>query len=471
MSKNDLQSKMYGELQSGRIFEQIQNDALQYLSEVFDRHVFPTEEALHNLKQFEEDLPGNSSDASNVLNFLNQYGSPATLPQIGGRYFGFVNGSAVPAGLAAKHLATYWDQNAGMWISSPITSTLETVVERWLKQLFKLPENAVAGFVSGTSSANICGMAAARYRILKNQNWDVNEKGLWGAPPIRVVTGAHVHSSMLKAISLMGLGKNNIELVAVDDQGRIIAEAVPELDAQTILVLQAGNVNSGAFDPFDELCDKARQAGAWVHIDGAFGLWAGAVDELKHLTKGMEKATSWAVDGHKTLNTPYDSGIILCADEEALVSALHTTASYIIESKERDGLFYTPEMSRRSRVIELWATMKYLGREGINEMVYGLHQRAVQFALALQELEGFQVLNEVVFNQVIVQCETDEFTQRIIERIQQLRECWVGGSSWNGRKVIRISVCSWATTEEDVRRSAASFEQAMREERLSGLFG
>jgi glutamate/tyrosine decarboxylase-like PLP-dependent enzyme len=471
MNKTDLRSRMYDEMRSGRIFEQVQNYALQYLNEVFEREVFPTEEALADLEKFREDLPNQTGRASEVLDFLHQYGSPATLAQLGGRYFGFVNGSAVPAGLAAKHLATYWDQNSGMQISSPIASSLETIVETWLKQIFELPERTVAGFVSGTSSANLCGLAAARYRLLKKQNWDVNEQGLWGAPPIRVVTGRHAHSSLLKAISLMGFGKNNIEWVEVDDQGRMIADQLPKLDENTILALQAGNVNSGSFDPFEPLCEKARQAGAWVHIDGAFGLWAAAVEQLKHLTKGMEQATSWAVDGHKTLNTPYDSGIVLCADEAALVSALHSSASYILESEDRDGLFYTPEMSRRARIIELWATMKYLGREGIDEMVYGLHERAVQFALALQEIEGFQVLNEVVFNQVLVRCETDELTLKILERVQQLRTCWMGRSSWNGRKVIRISVCSWATTEEDVQRSVASFAQALREERLSGLLG
>lgn len=461
---------MYDDMRNGHIFEQVQAYAYQYLNEVFDRHVFPTEEALTNLKQFSEDLPDQPTEASEVLEFLNQFGAPATLAQLGGRYFGFVNGSAVPVGLAAKHLATYWDQNSGMAISSPVVSTLETTVENWLRQLFHLPDRTVAGFVSGTSSANICGMAAARYRLLKKQGWDVNEKGLWGAPPLRVVTGMHVHSSMLKAISLMGFGKGNIEWVDVDDQGRIRPEKVPDLDERTILVLQAGNVNSGAFDPLDKLCDKAADAGAWVHIDGAFGLWAGAVESMKHLTKGMEKATSWAVDGHKTLNTPYDSGIVMCADEEALVSALHTSASYLMESKDRDGLFYTPEMSRRARIIELWAIMKYLGREGIDEMVRGLHERAVQFAMALQDLEGFQVLNEVVFNQVLVRCATDELTGNILKRIQDMRTCWVGGSTWEGRRVIRISVCSWATTEEDIQRSAGSFQQAMREELLTGLF-
>jgi glutamate/tyrosine decarboxylase-like PLP-dependent enzyme len=253
----------------------------------------------------------------------------------------------------------------------------------------------------------------------------------------------------------LGFGKDNIEWVEVDDQGRIIPELIPELDENTIVILQAGNVNTGSFDDFDYICTKATNANSWVHIDGAFGLWAGAVKKLKHHTKGMEKANSWAVDGHKTLNTPYDSGIVLCEDKEALVSALHMSGSYLVVA-DRDGMFYTPEMSRRARIIELWAVLKYLGKSGIDEMIYGMHQRTQQFATEL-DAAGFEIINDVVFNQVMVRCDTGELTTKTIERIQELRECWVGGSIWNGKETIRISVCSWATTSEDVTRSVNSF--------------
>jgi glutamate/tyrosine decarboxylase-like PLP-dependent enzyme len=229
------------------------------------------------------------------------------------------------------------------------------------------------------------------------------------------------------------------------------------------VILQAGNVNSGSFDPFAEVCQKARAANAWVHIDGAFGLWAGATKQLKHLTQGMELANSWAVDGHKTLNTPYDSGIVMCDDEEAMVTALHMSGSYLMLGDHRNGMFYTPEMSRRARIIELWAILKYLGRERVDELVHGLHLRARQFAELFTEAEGFTVLNDVVFNQVVVCCETDELTEKTLQRVQELRECWAGASHWAGRGVIRISVCSWATTEEDVERSVASFVQALAE--------
>ncbi len=459
----NIQKAMFGEMLNKGVFEKAQRYGFQYLDQVFERHVFPTEEALNDLQKFEEDMPVASTNAGEVIDFLNKYGAPATSAELGGRYFGFVNGSAVPAGLAAKNLATYWDQNSAMQVISPIASKLESVVEEWLRQILGLPERTVAGFVSGTSAANFCGLAAARYRLLERMGWDVNEKGLFGAPRIRVVAGRHAHSTIHKAIGLLGFGKENVEWVEVDEQGRAVPESFPELDDRTIVILQAGNVNSGAFDPFDIICEKANAANAWVHIDGAFGLWANAVERLKHLTKGIEKANSWAVDGHKTLNTPYDCGILLCEDKEAIVSALHMTGGYIVLGDLRDGMFYTPEMSRRARVIELWATMKYLGRAGINQMVFGLHERAVQFSEEIKKVEGFEVLNDVVFNQVMVHCENDELTEKTLNRIQELRECWVGGSTWFGRKVIRISVCSWATTEEDISRSVNSFAQALRE--------
>ena len=459
MSK--LQDDMFQDIRNKAIFEQSQQYAFEYLETVFDRNVYPTEEAINDLSNFDEDLPIETSKPENVLEQLNQYGNPATTVTLGGRYFGFVCGSVVPVGLAAKNLGTFWDQAPGLNVLSPIGSKLETVVEKWFVDLFNLPKNTCAGFVSGTSVANLCGLAAARYRILQKNNWDINQKGLRNAPKIRIVTGKQAHSTVLKAVSVLGLGQENIEWVDVDNQGRIIPESIPELDKNTILILQAGNVNSGAFDNFNSICKKAKEANAWIHIDGAFGLWAGAVSKLKHLTKGMEHATSWAVDGHKTLNTPYDCGIVLCADEEALTSALHASGSYLIESKERDGLFYTPEMSRRARIIELWAIMRYLGKNGIDEMVLTMHERAKQFAIEISLTPGFYVENDVVFNQVMVRCDSDELTEGVLSNIQMLRECWLGGSEWFGKKVMRVSVCSWATTESDISKSVKSFAKAL----------
>lgn len=458
--KNTLQDNMFQEVRNKEIFNQVQQYSFEYLESVFDRNVYPTEEALDNLSIFDEELPFSSTKAENVIKQLNEYGSPATTATLGGRYFGFVCGSAVPVGLAAKNLGTYWDQAPAMNVLSPIGSKLESVVEKWLVELFDLPKITSAGFVSGTSTANLCGLAAARYRILQRNNWDINQKGLRNAPKIRIVTSKQAHSTVLKAVGILGLGQENIEWVNVDNQGRIIPESIPELDENTILILQAGNVNSGAFDDFEIICEKAKIANTWVHIDGAFGLWAGAVNELKHLTKGAENASSWAVDGHKTLNTPYDCGIILCADKEAMTSALHMSGSYIVESVERDGMFYTPEMSRRARIIELWSIMKYLGKDGIDEMILTMNQRAKQFAKEISQVKGFFVANDVVFNQIIVRCDSDKITEQVLINIQMLRECWLGGSMWFDKKVMRVSICSWATTENDISKSVESFKKA-----------
>lgn len=459
-NKTPLQTKMFAEMQDKSLFKKAENYAFDYLDQAFERTIFPTEAALSDLGKFEEAMPETTGNGEQIIDLLHKYGTPATVPYIGGRYFGFVNGSMVPTSLAAKNLSIYWDQNAAMQVMSPVAAKLEIIVQNWLIDLFGLPKNTVAGFVSGTSMANFSALAAARYRLLKNKGWDVVEQGLFGAPKIRVVTHKHIHSSILKAISLAGFGKGNIELVDCDEQGRIIPSLIPEIDDNTLLILQAGNVSSGAYDDFAAICQKAKEKGAWIHIDGAFGLWAGATKRLKHLTKGFEHASSYAVDGHKTLNTPYDSGIILCQDEEALVSALHTSASYLASTEAREGMYYTPEMSKRARIVELWATLKYLGKEGLDEMIYNMHERAQQFAMAFEKTDGFRVLNEVVFNQVIIQCETDELTTAVMHKVQALRECWAGGAVWEGQQVIRISVCSWATTEEDVLRSIASFKKA-----------
>lgn len=453
-----IQEAMFREIQDRSIFESAQHYAQQYLNEVFDRNVYPSAEALANLEYFEETMPDHSGDVNNILQQLHQYGSPATVTSLGGRYFGFVTGSSIPASLAAKGLSDFWDQNTGMEVLSPVSAKLETVVEGWLNELLGLPQHTVAGFVSGSSMAIYCGLAAARWRLFQKSGWDVNEQGMHGAPKVRVVTGKHTHSTVLKAIQLLGFGKAKIEWAEVDEQGRIIPETMPVLDPHTLVILQAGNVNSGSFDPIEIICQKAHEAGAWVHIDGAFGLWAAAATGFKHLTKGMELAQSWSVDGHKTLNTPYDCGIILCQDREALVSALHMSGAYIVEGK-RDGMYYTPEMSRRARVIELWATLKYLGKSGVDELVTNLHERAVQFAQGLGD-QGFEVLNDVVFNQVLIACGDDETTEKVLKHLQDLRVCWCGGSQWHGRKVIRISVCSWATTEADVEGCVASFVKA-----------
>lgn len=445
-----------------QVFEQAKGYAYDYLDKVSDRKVYPGEIALSGLSKFDEPLSQESADVEEMLRMLHEFGSPATVANTGGRYFGFVAGGAFPPVMAVKWLADVWDQFAPLYVASPIMAKLESVCEQWMNELLGLPANCAMGLVSGTSMATLCGFAAARNELLNRASWDVNARGLFGAPPIRVVLGAEAHSSVFKALALLGLGKERVELVPVDEQGRMIASKMPALDSNTLLVLQAGNVNSGSFDPIDELCDQANAAGAWVHVDGAFGLWAAASARFKHLTKGMEKADSWSVDGHKTLNTPYDCGVVICKKRDALVSAMQASGDYILYSDKRDGMLFSPDMSRRGRAVELWATLKLLGKNGVEELVDGLCDRAEQFA-QLMKTEGFNILNEVVFNQVLVACESPEQTTAVLAQLQQDGECWCGSGKWHNTMVIRVSVCSWATTEEDIDRTVKAFVKARKE--------
>ena len=457
--RQSLRDKMFQQMQQKSLFEQAKEYAFNYIDESLERNVFPSAEAIAKLDHFDEALPDSNTHPDEILKQLNDYGSPATVSQIGGRYFGLVNGGIIPVSLATKWLNDTWDQNTPLYVTSPITSKLEEICENWLRDLLELPKDTVAGFVSGSSMAILCSLAAARYRIFNNNGWDINKKGFNGAPRIRIITSRQTHGTVVKAIAMLGFGIDNIEWVEADEQGRIIVEQMPALDQNCIVILQAGNVNSGAFDSFDAICDQANKVNAWVHIDGAFGLWAGASKKLKHLTTGMNKAHSWSVDAHKTLNAPYDSGIVLCRDKDALVHSLQASGSYIVYSENRDGMLYTPEMSRRARVIELWATLKYLGKTGVEELVDGLHDRAVELSQALNN-HGFEILNDVVYNQVMVSCGDDETTNQTIMHIQQSGECWVGGAKWFDKAVIRVSICSWATTENDIKRSVGAFVAA-----------
>ncbi len=459
LSGEALREEMQAQLQDGTLFSRAVAHGQAYLRQGQDRNVAPTREAQAALAAFREPLPEKVGDPTCILDTLHRLGSPGTVAQTGGRFFGLVNGGVIPAALAARLLADAWDQNAVLHAVSPTNAALEETCQNWLVDLLGLPEKTVAGFVTGTSMAIVCGLAAARWRLCERQGYDVNAVGLAGAPPLRIVTGRHAHSTVLKAVALLGFGTGSIEYAEVDEQGRLQPDTLPALDDKTILILQAGNVNSGAFDPIRACCERAKAAGAWVHIDGAFGLWAAACARLRHLTDGLALAQSWSVDGHKTLNTPYDSGISLCADPEAVLKALQNSGAYIMYSEQRDGMLYTPEMSRRARAVDLWAALKYLGREGVDLMVYSLHQRARQFAEELSAA-GFTIVNDVVFNQVMVDVGDQEQTDAVIARIRDSGEAWVGGSLWFGKPVIRISVCSWATSASDVSRAVAAFVAA-----------
>ena len=456
----NLYNTLIEDLNDLSLFQKAQRYALAYLEGARERSVFPSQSALDDLSIFEEPMPAEGRQAHDILDLLHDKGSPNTTSLNGGRYFGFVNGGITPAALASKWLADAWDQNAGMQIMSPICATLEQVVEGWLQDLFGLGLDTAAGFVTGSSAATYCGLIAARFHMYQLQDYNINMSGMCAAPALRIVTSAETHSSVKRALAMLGFGYAQIEFVETDEQGRLIVERLPPLDNTTIVIVQAGNVNSGSFDPIDEVCDLANAAGAWVHIDGAFGLWAGAVDRFKHLAKGMEKADSWCMDGHKTLNTPYDCGIVMCKHRQSMLSSLHASGEYLIGGEGRDGMFYTPDMSRRARIVDLWSTLKYLGKAGIAELVSGLHERALQFGEELTGA-GFEVLNDIVFNQVVVAYGSDEEIDEILRLVQEQRVCWVGGSQWAGRHVIRISVCAWTTTADDVTRSVASFQEAL----------
>lgn len=429
--------------------------ALRYTEGIGERSVTPAPDALQQLAQFDEALPDAPTDAREVLRRLDEFGSPATMAITGGRYFGFVTGGTLPAALAANLLAGVWDQNGAYRVMSPIAAKLEDVALGWMIELLGLPPGAGGGFVTGATMANLAGLATARHALLQRQGWRVEEDGLFGAPSLRVVVGDEVHASVLNALQLLGLGRERIERVPADGQGRLRAELLPQLDAQTIVCAQAGNVNTGALDPLTEICSAARAAGAWVHVDGAFGLWAAACPARAHLAAGLGEADSWATDGHKWLNVPYDSGLVFVRNPDDLRAAVSVTAAYLPTTGEREPSHFIPEMSRRARGVEIWAALRSLGRQGLAELIERCCQHATHFADGLHAA-GYEVLNDVVLNQVLVSFGDDDATRRVIAAVQADGTCWCGGTIWQGRAAMRISVSSWRTTEEDVERSLAA---------------
>ena len=424
-----------------------------YLEGLDEREVFPSVEARANLASFDEALPTDPQDPFETLSLLDAVGSPATVASAGGRYFGFVIGGSLPAALAANVLAAAWDQNAGMMMSSPVAAKLEAVALRWLVEEFGLPAGCGGGFVSGATMANFSGLAAARHAVLQQVGWEVEAQGLFGAPPVTVIVGDEVHVSLLKALTLLGFGRERVVRVPVDNQGRMRAQALPPISGPTIVCIQAGNVNTGAFDPALEICRTAHDAGAWVHVDGAFGLWAAAVPARAHLLAGVSEADSWATDAHKWLNVPYDSGLVFCRNASDLRAALsHSPAAYLTEGDQREPMEFTPEMSRRARGVEVWAALRSLGKRGLAEMVDGCCRHATRFAQGLAAA-GYEVLNEVQLNQVLVSFGSAEKTQQVIRAIQEDGTCWCGGTVWQGQTAMRISVSSWATSGADVEQS------------------
>jgi glutamate/tyrosine decarboxylase-like PLP-dependent enzyme len=419
-------------------------------------------------------LPEHPSDPAEVVAQLAELADDGLVASAGPRFFGFVVGGSLPAALAADWLAAAWDQNAGLFVLGPAAATVEDVAAGWLCELLGLPATATCGFVTGGLGANFGGLAAARNHVLARAGWDVERDGLVGAPPVEVVVGAERHVTIDVALRYLGLGSGRLRVVPADGQGRMDAAALPQLLAglqgPTIVCAQAGNVNTGAFDPLPAICAAAHDHGAWVHVDGAFGLWAGASPARRHLVAGVELADSWATDAHKWLNVPYDSGLVFVAHPEAHRAAFAKVASYLTpgQADERDPDGFVPEASRRARGFPVWAALRSLGRSGVAELVERCCGQARRFADALAAADGVEVLNEVVLNQVLVRFpdpggDHDGRTREVIRRVQAGGTLWLGGTTWHGMAAMRISVSNWSTTDEDVDRSVAAIVEANKE--------
>jgi glutamate/tyrosine decarboxylase-like PLP-dependent enzyme len=449
-----------------RILADAADRSISYRNGVEDRRVVPSRQAIEALVALDGPMPAGPPEPADVLAQLDDIGSPATVAMAGGRYFGFVIGSSLPATLAANWLAGAWDQNSALSVMSPAATKIESIALRWLLEILHLPSNCAGAFVTGCTMANFTALAAARNSVYDKAGWDVEANGLTGAPPIQLIVGAEAHVSLMKALEMLGFGREKVVAVPVDDQGRIRAEAMPKIEANAIICTQAGNVNTGSFDPISEICDLASDAGAWVHVDGAFGLWAAASPEREHLVKGIEKANSWATDAHKWLNVPYDSGLAFVRDEKALRSAMSADAAYLPTGNVREPMHYTPEASRRARGVEVWAALRSLGRSGVADLVERTCRFAAMFAEGLRSA-GYEILNDVVLNQVLVSFGSDDLTTRVITGIQDDGTCWCGGTVWQGRTAMRISVSSWVTTEDDVIKSLDAMIRVASETRAA----
>ncbi|HEU5490316.1 MAG TPA: aminotransferase class V-fold PLP-dependent enzyme [Gaiellaceae bacterium] len=411
-------------------------------------------------------LPAEPSDPLDVVEALAAAAEPGVVGIPSGRYFGFVIGGALPAALAADWLTSVWDQNAGLVIGGPSAAVCEQVAGEWLKDLLGLPETASFAFVTGCQMAHVTCLAAARHEVIRQVGWDVEANGLAASPPITLITGSRKHVTVDRALRLLGLGSEGTRRVDVDTHGRMrpdaLEAALQDTAGPTIVCVQAGEVNTGAFDSIDEIAELCAAAGAWLHVDGAFGLWAAASPELRHLTRGVERADSWATDAHKWLNVPYDSGLAFVAHPEAHRAAMRLTAEYLVtqESAARDQMDWTPEFSRRARGFAVYAALRSLGRSGVAELVEASCARARQFAAAVTDLPGCEVLNDVVLNQVLFRFEDDTTTSAMLASVQESGEAWMSGTIWDGRAAIRLSVSNWRTTEADVDRTVAAFAAA-----------
>lgn len=423
--------------------------ALRYFDGIARRPVFPPHDAIAGLAALDEALPRQGQSAADVLRRLDEIGSPATVASNGPRYFGFVIGATLPAAAAAERMVLAWDQCASSFDNSPAADTLERIAGRWVCELLGLPRDSAVGFGTSATACTLAALSAARRTLLARQGWDFDADGLVGAPEVRVVVSATCHITVKKALRILGFGMNRLLVAPTDGHGRVDPAQLPPLDEMTILCLQAGEVNSGEFDPFADLIPRAKAAGAWVHIDGAFGLWACASSSA-HLAAGVEQADSWTTDGHKWLNTPYDGAMAICRDAEALATAMNSDAAYAKAAKDAQKNL-TLEFSRRARGIPIWAALSSLGRDGLCTMIDRHIRQASHLAASLRDA-GYQVLNRVVLNQVLVRADSDQQTLAIRIAAQDSGQVWFGPTVWQGRPAFRLSVSSWRTSDADIDR-------------------
>lgn len=425
--------------------------AHDYLKGIARRRVFPDAAALAALAAFDEPLPSSTSNADATLAMLDAIGTPATVTSNGPNYFGFVIGAALPASAAAERLMLAWDQCASSYDNSPVAATLERVAARWVLDILDLPHDSAVGFGTSATACTLGCLSAARRRLLERAGWDFDRDGLTGAPEIRVVVSDTVHITVKKALRLLGFGLGKLVVAPTDANGRIDPDRLPPIDSRTILCLQAGEVNTGEFDDFAAIMPKARAAGAWVHVDGAFGLWARA-SSRRALTEGIDGADSWTTDGHKWLNTPYDGAMAICRDADALAEAMNSDAVYATASKDAQKNL-TLEFSRRARGIPIWAALRTLGRDGVAELVDRHCDLASRLAERMRR-EGFEVLNRVVLNQVLFRAGDGEATAALREAVEASGEAWFAGTVWRGEPAARISVSSWRTGTAEIDRLA-----------------